>query len=116
MAASLSAGNGSGDAGGGNALRLAGLNSTDGGPDRVYRALVVQLGVEAQTANRRVEIQSSILTQADAAREADSGVNMDEEMTNMLAYQRAYEGAARFMTSVDQLLDTLINRTGLVGR
>jgi flagellar hook-associated protein 1 FlgK len=37
-------------------------------------------------------------------------------MTSMLAYQRAYEGAARFLTSVDQMLDTLINRTGLVGR
>lgn len=116
IAASLSAGGGSGDAGGGNALRLAALNSADDGPDRVYRSLVVQLGVEAQTANRRVEIQSSILTQVDAAREAESGVNMDEEMTNMLAYQRAYEGAARFLTSVDQMLDTLINRTGLVGR
>jgi flagellar hook-associated protein 1 FlgK len=37
-------------------------------------------------------------------------------MTNMLAFQRGYEGAARFMTAVDQMLDTLINRTGLVGR
>ena len=73
------------------------------------------LGVDAQAANRRVDIQADILGQVDAAREAESGVNLDEEMTNMLAYQRAYEGAARFMSSVDQLLDTLINRTGLVG-
>ena len=35
-------------------------------------------------------------------------------MTNMLAYQRAYEGAARVLTAVDEMLDTLINRTGLV--
>ena len=34
----------------------------------------------------------------------------------MLAFQRAYEGAARFVTTVDQMLYTLINRTGLVGR
>jgi flagellar hook-associated protein 1 FlgK len=81
-----------------------------------YRGLVVQLGVEAQTANRRTDIQRGILAQVDSAREAQSGVNMDEEMTNMLAFQRAYEGAARFMTAVDQMLDTLINRTGLVGR
>jgi flagellar hook-associated protein 1 FlgK len=34
----------------------------------------------------------------------------------MLAYQRAYQGAARVMTAIDEMLDTLINRTGVVGR
>jgi flagellar hook-associated protein 1 FlgK len=34
----------------------------------------------------------------------------------MLAYQRAYEGAARVLTAIDEMLDTLINRTGVVGR
>ena len=115
IAASTTGGGGAGDAGGGNALALARTGSGAGGPDQLYRSLVVQLGVESQTAIRRVDIQSTILGQLDAARESDAGVNMDEEMTNMLAYQRAYEGAARFMTSVDQLLDTLINRTGRVG-
>ena len=51
-----------------------------------------------------------------AAREAVSGVDIDEELTNMVMFQRAYEGAARMLTAVDQALDTLINRTGLVGR
>jgi flagellar hook-associated protein 1 FlgK len=104
-----------GDRGGANAAALAELSTTAGGPDQLFRKLVVRLGVDAQAANRRVDIQANILGQVDAAREAESGVNMDEEMTNMLAYQRAYEGAARFMSSVDQLLDTLINRTGRVG-
>jgi flagellar hook-associated protein 1 FlgK len=114
--AASSTGTAGGDAGGGNALVLARTGSLAGGPDQAYRALVVTLGVEAQTANRSVDIQASILAQVDAARESDAGVNLDEEMTTMLAYQRAYEGAARFLTSVDQMLDTLINRTGLVGR
>jgi len=86
------------------------------GADVDYRDLVVRLGVEAQTANRRVDIQSAITAQIDAARESEAGVNLDEEMTNMLAYQHAYEAAARMMSAVDQALDTLINRTGLVGR
>ena len=34
----------------------------------------------------------------------------------MLAYQRAYEGAARVLTAIDEMLDVLINRTGVVGR
>jgi flagellar hook-associated protein 1 FlgK len=106
----------SGNRGGGNAARLAEMSTANGGPDELYRQVVVGLGVEAQTANRRVDIQNDILSQIDAAREAEAGVNLDEEMTSMLAYQRAYEGAARFVSAVDQMLDTLINRTGIVGR
>jgi flagellar hook-associated protein 1 FlgK len=106
----------SGNRGGGNAAKLAELSTVKGGPDELYRQIVVGLGVEAQTANRRVDIQSNILSQIDGAREAEAGVNLDEEMTSMLAYQRAYEGAARFVSAVDQMLDTLINRTGIVGR
>lgn len=102
--------------GGGRDGSLAAKMAELTGPDTDYRDLVVRLGVEAQTANRRVEIQSSITAQIDAARESEAGVNLDEEMTNMLAYQHAYEAAARMITTVDQALDTLINRTGLVGR
>jgi flagellar hook-associated protein 1 FlgK len=111
-----SAGSAAADRDGANAGRLAELSGLNGGPDALYRQLIVGLGVEAQTANRRVDIQAGILSQIDAGREAESGVNIDEEMTNMLAYQRAYEGAARFISTVDSMLDTLINRTGIVGR
>ncbi len=117
VAASSSAGaGGTGDNGGTNAADMAELAGAPTGPDVSYRQLIVKLGVEAQSANRRVDIQADILGQIDAAREAEAGVNLDEEMTNMLAYQRAYEGAARFISSVDSMLDTLINRTGIVGR
>jgi flagellar hook-associated protein 1 FlgK len=87
-----------------------------GNADRAYRQLVVGLGVEAQSANRRADIQANITKQVDAAREAGAGVNIDEEMTNLIAYQHAYDAAARFVTAVDQALDTLINGTGRVGR
>jgi flagellar hook-associated protein 1 FlgK len=86
------------------------------GPGRRYHQLVVDLGVEAQAVNRRVEVQASIVQHVDAARESATGVNLDEEMTAMLQYQHAYDAAARFLTAVDQALDTLINSTGLVGR
>jgi flagellar hook-associated protein 1 len=85
-------------------------------PDAQYRELIVALGVGAQTVNRRVDIQAAITTQVDAAREAEAGVNLDEEMVNMVSFQHAYQAAARFMTAVDQTLDTLINGTGRVGR
>ncbi|HLO02406.1 MAG TPA: flagellar basal body rod C-terminal domain-containing protein, partial [Symbiobacteriaceae bacterium] len=44
------------------------------------------------------------------------GVSIDEEMTKMIQYQQSYNAAARVMTAVDEMLDTLINRVGLVGR
>ena len=44
------------------------------------------------------------------------GVDLDEENVNLLSYQHAYQGAARVLTAVDEMLDTLINRVGRVGR
>ena len=52
----------------------------------------------------------------DTAWEQQAGVNLDEETVTMLTAQRAYEAAARLLTTLDEVLDTLINRTGIVGR
>src|SRR5438270_4114960 len=86
------------------------------GAGESYQQLVVKLGVESQAVNRRVDVQASIVQNVDSARDSVSGVNLDEEMTSMLQFQHAYDAAARFLTAVDQTLDTLINQTGLVGR
>lgn len=117
---------GGGTADGSNAARLAALVGHKSGaagtylegdgPDLMYRSMIVGLGVETQAVNRRVDIQFEITRQVDAMRDAQAGVNLDEEMVNMLTYQRAYDAAARYMTAVDQMLDKLINGTGLVGR
>jgi flagellar hook-associated protein 1 len=95
---------------------LAGKATATGGPDLRYQEMIGQLGVVAQASTRRSEIQSRVTEQVDAAREAQSGVNLDEEMTNLLTYQRGYEAASRVLTTIDSMLDQLINRTGLVGR
>jgi flagellar hook-associated protein 1 FlgK len=105
-----------GSADGANADAMARLGKLSDGPDSAYRELVVGLGVEAQAAQRRADIQARVAADIDVLRSADAGVNLDEEMTNMITFQRAYEAASRLLTSVDQMLDVLINRTGLVGR
>jgi flagellar hook-associated protein 1 FlgK len=46
-------------------------------------------------------------------RQSISGVNMDEELANMIRYQHGYNAAARFITTVNSMLDTLINRMGV---
>ncbi|WP_040337298.1 flagellar hook-associated protein FlgK [Candidatus Blastococcus massiliensis] len=95
--------------------QIAQLRNQANGPDANYRKLVVSLGVEAAVANRNVGIQAVITTQVDAARESVAGVNIDEEMTNMLSYQHAFAAAGRLVTAIDEMLDVLINRTGRVG-
>jgi flagellar hook-associated protein 1 FlgK len=95
---------------------IADIGDKAGGPDRQYQNLIGELGVVSQASTRRAEIQGVVAEQVDAARESESGVNLDEEMTNLLTYQRGYEAASRVLTTIDSMLDQLINRTGLVGR
>jgi flagellar hook-associated protein 1 FlgK len=93
-----------------NANALANL---DMGGD-AYRSLVTGFGVTVSSARQTAANQSVLTAQVDASRESLSGINIDEEMVNLLAAQRGYEGASRVLTTMDSMLDTLINRTGLV--
>jgi flagellar hook-associated protein 1 FlgK len=99
-----------------NADEISQIRLSLTGPDASYRAMIVELGVQAAVTSRNVGIQEVITTQVDAARESVAGVNLDEEMTNMLSFQHAYSAAGRLVTAIDETLDMLINRTGLVGR
>jgi flagellar hook-associated protein 1 FlgK len=104
---------GAGKLDGTNADAMTDLLGAAGSAADVYSALVVGLGVEADTANRRATIQSDVVTSADASKNSVSGVNLDEEMANLVQYQHAYNAAARVLSAVDQMMDTLINRTGV---
>lgn len=97
---------------GGNADALAQIGQSPTGPDAQYRTVVAQLGTAVQTATQAASTQDSITAQVDSQRSSASGVNIDEELTGMLTYQRAYEAASKVMATADSMLDTLINRTG----
>jgi flagellar hook-associated protein FlgK len=99
----------------GNADAIAQLRQSTTGTDANYRKMIVELGVQSAVAGRNLDIQSVITTQVDAARDSVAGVNIDEEMTNMLSYQHAYSAAGRLVTAIDEMLDKLINGTGRVG-
>ncbi|HWL43414.1 MAG TPA: flagellar hook-associated protein FlgK [Ilumatobacter sp.] len=86
------------------------------GPDSAYRSLVADLGVEVRAARQRSEVQGQVTAAAQQVADSVGGVSIDEEMVSMLAAQRGYEASARVLTTVDQLLETLISRTGVVGR
>lgn len=81
-----------------------------------YGAMVGQLGIQAQEAARKTSNAEALATQVDTNRQSVSGVSQDEEMTNLVKFQQAYNASARFMTTYDEMLDKLINGTGTVGR
>ena len=58
----------------------------------------------------------SIVQQTANSRDGVSGVQLDEEGMNLMHYNQSYSAAARLMTTLDEALDTLINKTGVVGR
>jgi flagellar hook-associated protein 1 FlgK len=78
--------------------------------------LTSALGIRAAGANRMLQTATSSVDAATALRDQLGGVSVDEEMTNMLRYQRAYEAAARVVTTMDEMLDLLVNRLGTAGR
>ncbi|MDJ0338905.1 flagellar hook-associated protein FlgK [Cryobacterium sp. PH31-O1] len=85
-------------------------------PSTVWSDLVTKTGVLTQTELQSAALASSTASGAANQQLANSSVDLDEENVNLLMFQHAYQGAARMMTAVDEMLDTLINRTGLVGR
>jgi len=86
-----------------------------GAIDQGYAAFVHGIAADAAEANRQQRTQTSIVGMLDERRASVSGVSLDEEMTNMLRFQRGYQASARVMSTVDEMLDQLINRTGRVG-
>jgi flagellar hook-associated protein 1 len=93
-----------------NADRMADLAKDPDGPDRLYRQLVVDLGAHSQATQRRAEIQAATTAQVDADRASHSGVNLDEEMSNLIQFERAFQAAAKVISTIDEMLEVLINR------
>ncbi|AJY74517.1 flagellar hook-associated protein FlgK [Paenibacillus beijingensis] len=81
-----------------------------------YNSLVGAIGVQSQEAQRQYDNATAMVAQVDSSRQSVSGVSMDEEMSDMIKFQNAYNAAARFMTTIDEMLEKLINGTGTVGR
>lgn len=84
--------------------------------DDYWRSIVSDIGVKTQEANRMVINQTVLLAQLENKRQSVSGVSLDEEMTNMIKFQHAYNASSRYITTIDETLDMIINRMGIVGR
>jgi flagellar hook-associated protein 1 FlgK len=95
------------------ALALAALRG--GAIDGGYAGLVQTIGADTANAATTQDTTKRVLDSLTQQRQSVSGVSMDEEMSNMIRFQRGYQAAARALTTMDEALDTLINRTGKVG-
>ncbi len=80
--------------------------------NQFYEATLVELGVEARANGQLLEVQRNATEDFDARRQEVSGVNIDEEVTNLLQVQRAFEASARIITTTDRMLETLLNIVG----
>jgi len=75
--------------------------------DDYWRAVTAGIGVESQAAAHMVQNQDALISQLESKRQSISGVSLDEEMTNMIKFQHAYNAASRFITTIDEQLDTI---------
>ena len=98
-----------------NALAIAGLrngnymsNNTTSF-DGYYSGLIGEIGVDAQNASRSFLYKQTMVEQLTSRRESISGVNLDEEMANLIRYQQAFTASARMITLVDEMMDELLN-------
>lgn len=96
--------------------RIGALGKSDSGPSKTWSRFVTGYGVAVAGDLQRADIANRGAVAAVSAQQSNASVDGDEETINLLGYQTAYQAAARVLTAMDEALDLLINRTGLVGR
>lgn len=78
-----------------------------------YNSMITDVGISKEHADNMVTNQNVVLRQLDMRRESTSGVSIDEEVTDLIKYQKAFEANARVIATLTEMLDVLINRTGV---
>lgn len=77
---------------------------------------VTKMALEVRSAKLSFANHKNVADALNGQREEVSGVSLDEEAANMVKYQRSYQAAVRLMTTVDEMLEQMINNMGVVGR
>jgi flagellar hook-associated protein 1 FlgK len=101
-----------------NALALVDLRSTTLAAlagqtlEDYFLALVGDVGVQVEGAQTRFEFRQELLTRTQARRESVSGVNIDEEMTKLIQFQRAFEASSLLVRSADEMYQAVIEMVG----
>ncbi|TGM46269.1 flagellar hook-associated protein FlgK [Leptospira vanthielii] len=81
--------------------------------DDFYNSLISRLGTEAREAKQEYTTQNELMVELENMRQSVMGVNLDEEMANMVQFQQSYNASARMISTLNEMLDTIINRLGV---
>ena len=84
--------------------------------EEFYLSFMARSGAQGQRTTTMAENQRSLTSQINAQRQSVMGVNIDEEMMDIIKFQQAFSAMARYITTIDEMLDVIINRMGTVGR
>jgi flagellar hook-associated protein 1 FlgK len=103
----------SGVPGGGLDAANATAMATATGVESSYQQLINGFGTQVNSVNQLGANQQIMTTQIDSSRQQLSGVSLDQETVSLVASQHAYEAASRVMSTMNSVLDTLINRMGV---
>ena len=95
-----------------NVLKLIGLQTqpvvNNKTVEDYFASLVSDVGTQAESTETALERQKIIVNDLEKTRQEKIGVSLDEEMTNLIQYQRAFQAAARFISVINEMLDQLL--------
>lgn len=81
-----------------------------------YSTITSKLGSNSEDIDDKAKAQDDLVTQIKNWRSSTSGVDWNEELTNMIKFQQGYSACSRCLTTMDEMLDKLVNSTGSIGR
>jgi flagellar hook-associated protein 1 FlgK len=105
--ATAAVGKGANDATVADAIAQLGTGATS--PNATWASYVSRVGSQSATATARASTSTTAATAATTAQTSVSGVDLDEETSNLVIYQHAYQASARVISTINDVLDTLIN-------
>jgi flagellar hook-associated protein 1 FlgK len=80
--------------------------------DDFYNSIVSEVGVASARNKEALGQQQSIITQLNRVRDQVSGVSIDEETTNLMQFQHAFDASARVIRVADEMMDTVLKLRG----
>jgi len=83
---------------------------SEGAPEDFMKSLVATLGIDRQQASNYSKNQKAVVNQIVNRRLSDSGVFIDEELTDLVKFQHAYNASAKMIQTMAEIYDTLINK------
>lgn len=84
--------------------------------DEFYRSIITDIGLEGNKSANAADAQGLLVEQIEYSRQALMAVSLDEEMSNLIKFEHSYNAAARIVNAMDEMIEIVVNKVGIVGR